>query len=67
VAVNYMDATQLSRNCAPEQQVRRAPGTGRYVLTNGVLRGPAMVDTTRAGQAAPYTATLDEVLCIGSA
>ena len=62
VGVNFADAAELTGACAAEHQVRRAPGTGRYVLTGKPATGPAMVDTTRGDH--PGTATLDEVLCI---
>jgi glycosyltransferase involved in cell wall biosynthesis len=47
VGVNVTDATQLTRACAAEQVVRRAPDAGRYVLTDMVAGGPAMFDTAR--------------------
>jgi hypothetical protein len=71
VAINYTDANTLTAASAPEQAVRRTPDAGRYVLTDQVAHGPAMIDTTRldrAGAADPAaglrTASLDEVLCI---
>lgn len=47
VAVNYEDASGLTGRNAPEEFVRRDSGTGRYVLTDAVPRGPAMIDTQR--------------------
>ena len=66
VGVNFTDATTLTGACAAEQQVRRAPGAGRYVLTDAAYAGPAMVDTSRLDQqtAGLGTASLDEVLCV---
>lgn len=68
VGVNLSDAAQLTGISPTEQQVRRAPGTGRYVLTSraaGRPVGPAMYDTARLDRAgASGTATLDEVLCV---
>ncbi|MBY0442101.1 MAG: glycosyltransferase [Mycobacteriaceae bacterium] len=61
VGVNFADATRLIGVTAPENVVRRAPDTGRYVLTTMVAHGPAMYDLNRPNQA---TASLDEVLCI---
>jgi glycosyltransferase involved in cell wall biosynthesis len=69
VGVNYTDAATLTGACAPEQAVRRTRDAGRYLLTDAVAAGPAMVDTTRLDQAGgaagggPRTASLDEVLC----
>jgi glycosyltransferase involved in cell wall biosynthesis len=72
VGVNFSDATGLIGRCAEERTVRRARGTGRYVLTNTVLNGPAMFEVQRCDYALGnwrpgdplHTATLDEVLCI---
>ena len=75
VGVNVSDATQLTRACAAEQAVRRAPDAGRYVLTDAVAHGPAMFDTARldlaggiepSGASGLRTASLDEVLCIAT-
>ena len=64
VGVNYGDAPDLTKTCAPEDTVRRAPDAGRYVLADTAAKGPAMFDTTRLEQPAGlYTATLGEVLC----
>ena len=62
VGINFTDASQLTGSCAAEDAVRRAPGAGRYVLTDKPATGPALVDTTRSDRAG--TASLDEVLCI---
>jgi len=64
VGINLADATALTGASAPEHTVRRAPDTGRYVRTDQIARGPAMVDTTRPDHA--DTASLDEVLCIAA-
>ena len=80
MAINYTDADQLTGCSAPDDAVRRAPNTGRYVPTSEVAHGPAMFDTARldraggidpiaelgrrAAAAGLRTATLDEVLCI---
>jgi hypothetical protein len=67
VGINFADAATLTHTCAAEQDVRRAPHAGRYVLSHAIANGPAMYDTTRLDQAAAlHTATLDEVLCHGS-
>jgi glycosyltransferase involved in cell wall biosynthesis len=72
VAINFADADQLTGACAPEDTVRRAVDTGRYVLTDQISAGPAMFDTARidragglhaAAAAGLRTASLDEVLC----
>lgn len=47
VAVNFEDAATLTGRSAPEDIVSRGAGTGRYVLTASVPRGPAMFDTER--------------------
>ena len=62
VAINLNDATTLTATSAPEHTVRRAPHTGRYLITHQPAHGPAMTDTTRPHHT--HTATLDEVLCI---
>jgi tetratricopeptide (TPR) repeat protein len=51
VGINYGDAVELTNTCAAEQEVRRAPDAGRYVLTDQVANGPAMFDTTRLDRA----------------
>jgi len=51
VGINFADAVTLTGACAAEQMVRRAPGAGRYVLTDVVASGPAMFDTARLDQA----------------
>lgn len=63
VGINFADAMKLIGTCAAEDTVRRAPGTGRYLLTETAATGPAMFDTTRLNQVGG-TATLDEVLAI---
>ena len=48
VAVNVEDAAHLNgRSAAEGDLVRRASGTGRYVLADEIPRGPAMLDTGR--------------------
>jgi hypothetical protein len=47
VGINFADAAKLTGTCAAEQDVRRAPDAGRYVLSNVVTGGPAMFDTAR--------------------
>ena len=72
VGVNFQDADKLTGVCAEERVVRRARVAGRYVLTDGVINGPAMFEVQRCDNAmgswrpgGPMpTATLDEVLCI---
>jgi hypothetical protein len=71
VGINYGDTTKLTGTCAAEQDVRRTPDAGRYVLTTGIASGPAMFDTTRWDRAGDLkdtaglsTASLDEVLCV---
>jgi Sulfotransferase domain/Glycosyl transferase family 2 len=51
VGINFTDAVKLTGTCADETAVRRAPGAGRYVLTDAVASGPAMFDTTRLDRA----------------
>jgi glycosyltransferase involved in cell wall biosynthesis len=66
VGINYGDATTLTGACASEDVSRRSVGAGRYLLTDGVANGPAMIDTGRLARAtaASRSASLDEVLCI---
>jgi glycosyltransferase involved in cell wall biosynthesis len=70
VGINYTDAVSLTGTSAPEQAVRRASETGRYVLTDVAAVGPAMIDTTRLDPVVDLipaklgTASLDEVLCV---
>ena len=51
VGINFADAAKLTGTCAAEQEVRRAPDAGRYVLTDAVASGPAMFDTARLDRA----------------
>jgi glycosyltransferase involved in cell wall biosynthesis len=68
VGINLADATALTGTSAAEDVVRRAPDTGRYVLTDTPYNGPAMIDTTRIDRADTlHTASLDEVLCLKEA
>jgi len=51
VGINLTDAAALTGTSAAEEEVRRTPDTGRYVLAEVVASGPAMFDTTRLDQA----------------
>ena len=51
VGINYADAVKLTGATAAEQAVRRAPDTGRYILTEAPATGPAMFDTARLDRA----------------
>jgi hypothetical protein len=51
VGVNFDEATELTGTCALEQDVRRTPEAGRYLVTDSVAHGPAMFDTTRLARA----------------
>ncbi len=51
VGINVTDADELTGVCAPEQEVRRSPDAGRYVLTEAAATGPAMFDTARLDRA----------------
>jgi tetratricopeptide (TPR) repeat protein len=51
VGINFADAVKLTGACAAEQAVRRAPGAGRYLITDVVASGPAMFDTARLDRA----------------
>ena len=51
VGINLADAAGLTEMSALEMTVRRAPGSGRYVLADAVASGPAMFDTTRLDEA----------------
>lgn len=62
VAINFSDANRLTGASASEEDIRRTPEAGRYVLTEEIANGPAIIDTTRPR--AVRTASLDEVLCV---
>ena len=78
--INFTDAVKLTGTTAAEQTIRRAPDTGRYLLTEAMATGPAMFDTARLDRAIGVqnsnpdpgrppaarlrTASLDEVLCV---
>jgi hypothetical protein len=47
VGINCADADKLTGTSAAEQAIRRAPETGRYLLTEAMARGPAMFDVGR--------------------
>jgi hypothetical protein len=51
VAINLADAAKLTGASAAEQAIRRTPDAGRYILTEGMARGPAMFDTARLNRA----------------
>ena len=51
VGINFADAVKLTGACAAEQAIRRAPDTGRYLLTEAMATGPAMFDTARLDRA----------------
>ncbi len=51
VGINFDDALKLTGASAAEQAVRRAPDAGRYLITDVVASGPAMVDTARLDRA----------------
>ena len=47
VAVNFEDTTGLTGLSAGDDVIRRGAGTGRYVLTERMPVGPAMIDMQR--------------------
>lgn len=47
VGINVNDAASLTGFCASEDTVRRAPGTGRYVVNHSIISGPAMIEMDR--------------------
>ncbi len=51
VGINFADAVKLTGTSAAEQAIRRAPDTGRYLLTEAMATGPAMFDTARLDRA----------------
>jgi hypothetical protein len=51
VGMNFADADKLTGATAPEDRVRRAPDAGRYVVTDVIVGGPAMFETTRLERA----------------
>ena len=51
MGINFADSGKLTGVCAAEQEVRRSPDAGRYVLAEAVASGPAMFDTTRLDRA----------------
>jgi hypothetical protein len=55
--VEPRDADELTGQCAPEDTVRRAVDTGRYVLTDQIGAGPAMFDTARLDRVGGLEAT----------
>jgi hypothetical protein len=75
VGINYQDAASLT-SCVPaESESKRTPDSTRYVLTEAIHRGPAMINVFRFDAAvngglevetAKARATLGEVLCISA-
>ena len=61
VAVNFEDATGLTGRSAPEDIASRGAGTGRYVLTKSVPRGPVMFDTERLARIGGVNSAADDV------
>ena len=61
VAVNFEDATGLTGRSAPEDVTSRGAGTGRYVLTKSVPRGPVMFDTERLARIGGVNSAADDV------
>ena len=51
VGINFADAVKLTGASAAEQAIRRAPDTGRYLLTEALATGTAMFDTARLDRA----------------
>jgi hypothetical protein len=51
VGINIDDAVKLTGASAAERAIRRAPDTGRYLITDVLAAGPAMFDTTRLDRA----------------
>jgi hypothetical protein len=51
VGINCADADKLTGTSASEQAIRRAPNTGRYLVTEAMARGPAMFDVARLNRA----------------
>ena len=47
----FIVGSPRSGTSAAEQAIRRAPGTGHYLLTQTMARGPAMFDTARLDRA----------------
>jgi tetratricopeptide (TPR) repeat protein len=54
VGINFGDAVKLTGTCATEEAVRRAPDTGRYMLTDVAASGPAMFDIERLDRAGGF-------------
>jgi hypothetical protein len=57
VGINFEDAVKLTGASAVEQAVRRAPGAGRYLITETIATGPAMFDTARLDRAGDVPGT----------
>ncbi|WP_349269787.1 hypothetical protein MPNTM1_00243 [Mycolicibacterium parafortuitum] len=66
VGINFRDASKPEGAVATLDSVRRGAGTGRYVVTESTVDGPAMFDCARwsGSESTSGAATLDEVLCI---
>jgi len=55
VGINFADAEELTGVCADEDdEIRRSPDAGRYVLADEHASGPAMFDTTRLDRAGGF-------------
>ena len=66
VGVNIGDAARLTGTSAAEAAVRRAAGTGRYLITEAAARGPAMFDTARLDRAGGLNpAEIDQIAELG--
>lgn len=66
VGINFDDATELTSSCASEDDVRRTPQAGRYLLTDTAAHGPAMFDTTRLRKAGdPIESDRDPLIHLG--
>lgn len=60
VGINFNDAQELLGACASEDDVRRTPNGGRYVITDSVAVGPALFDVLRLDQAGGFGITDSE-------
>ncbi|WP_253900572.1 glycosyltransferase [Mycobacterium asiaticum] len=56
VAVNFTDSDKLIGASATHEVVSRAPGAGRYVLSEHAAHGPAMFDTARLDRVGGFRA-----------
>lgn len=60
VGVNFGDATEPTGRTPTGDVVRRAAGTGRYVLTKTLARGPAIFDMARLEEAGGVDAVVGD-------